>query len=230
MNTNTSAGNVNSPQVVPEAHDDLSDEYSSYQRRVESRASGTAAVETAKHNQRRDAALSRLYNVFDGKSDSGDQKPYIQTVSANSEDGSVGKPEQPFTPKKNRVPLLWHGLPSPETPTFHNYTRAIPSASSAQEELSWQTSLEEAKNDVKTALVTANHTTNTFSVPAQSPVDEDNANDDGLKPIISQTPKDDTRADARLARELEEFLNPTATRRSTRLRTQPKPSCKSCTP
>ncbi|KAI4919206.1 hypothetical protein J4E85_009463 [Alternaria conjuncta] len=219
-----SSSNVNSPQVVPEAHDDLSDEYSSYQRRVESRASGTAAVETAKHNQRRDAALSRLYNVFDGKSDSGDQKPYSQTVSANSEDGSVGKPEQPSTPKKNRVPLLWHGLPSPETPTFHNYTRAIPSASSAQEELSWQTSLEEAKNDVKTALVTANHTTNTFSVPAQSPIDGDNANDDGLKPIISQTPKDDTGADARLARELEESLNPTATRRSTRLRTQPKPS------
>ncbi|KAI4706776.1 hypothetical protein J4E89_008471 [Alternaria sp. Ai002NY15] len=219
-----SSSNVNSPQVVPEAHDDLSDEYSSYQRRVESRASGTAAVETAKHNQRRDAALSRLYNVFDGKSDSGDQKPYSQTVSANSEDGSLGKPEQPSTPKKNRIPLLWHGLPSPETPTFHNYARTIPSVGSAQEELSWQTFLEETKDDVETAMVKANHTSNKFSVPAQSPIDNEKANDDGLKPMISQTPEDDTGADARLARELEESLNPTATRRSTRLRTQPKPS------
>ncbi|KAI4699084.1 hypothetical protein J4E81_004975 [Alternaria sp. BMP 2799] len=219
-----SSSNVNSPQVVPEAHDDLSDEYSSYQRRVESRASDTAAVEAAKHNRRRDAALSHLHNVFDGKSDSGDQKPYSQTVSANSEDGSLGKPEQPSTPKKNRVPLLWHGLPSPETPTFHNYARTIPSVGSAQEELSWQTSLEETKNDIETALVKANHTTNNFSVPAQSPIDNDKANDDDLKPIISQAPEDDTGADARLARELEKSLNPTATRRSTRLRTQPKPS------
>jgi len=187
-------------------------------------------VETAKHNRRRDAALSRLYNVFDGKSDSGDQKPYSQTVSANSEDGGVGQPEQPSTPKKNRVPILWHGLPSPETPTFRNYTRTIPPASSAQEELSWQTSLEETNNDIETVLVKANHTTNKFSVPAQSPIDNDKANDDGLKPMISQTPEDDTGADAKLARELEESLNPTATRRSTRLRTQPKPSCKSCTP
>jgi len=99
-----------------------------------------------------------------------------------------------------------------------------------QEELSWQTSLEETKNDVETALVKASHTTEKFSVPAQSPIHNDKANDDGSKPIISQTPGDDTGADARLARELEESLNPTATRRSTRLRTQPKPSCKSCTP
>lgn len=203
----------------------------SYQQRGDSRTSGIAAAETNQQHRRHDAALSRLQNVYSVKGDSDDQKPYSKFIGVTSEDfEGVAQPDAPCTPKKKRMPIFWHGLPSPETPTFHRDVGTSTSTVSAQDELSWQTSLKETKVDIETTLNKAKDTTNQFSVPAQSPMDLEEANEDDSKPMISQSPDVDTRADARLARQLEESLSPMATRRSTRLRTQPKPSCKSCTP
>jgi len=215
-NTDTQTGNVNSPQVLPEVHNGLPHEHASYQQRVDGRASAIAAVETAKHSRRRDAALSRLYNVFDGRSDSGDQKPYTHTAITKDEDGDVAQPEQPSTPKKKRVPILWHGLPSPETPTFHRDAGTTTSvADSTQTELVWQASFSPAKRFV-----------DQVTVSEQSRVNTDGGAIDDAKPTFSQTLDQSTHDDAMLARELEQALSPSSTRRSTRLRKQPKPICK----
>ncbi|KAI4621798.1 hypothetical protein J4E80_004171 [Alternaria sp. BMP 0032] len=191
-----SSSNVNSPCALPEAR------HASYQQ---------SATETEEQHQRYDAVLARLRSDLDVNTDSSNPKPFNKTISINSEDvEGTSQPNEPHTPRKKRTPILWHGLPSPETPTFRNDTRATPSASSAREELSWQTSLEETKNDIEIALKKAKDTINT--------------NDDDVKPDTFKTPEVDNEADARLARQLEESLSPTVTRRSTRLRTQPKPS------
>jgi len=208
---------VNSPQVLPQVHDDLHYEQASYQQRVDGRASAIAAVETAKYSRRRDAALSRLYNVFDGKSDSGDQKPYSQTAIANNEDGAdLVQLDAPCTPKKKPVPILWHGLASPETPTFNRDAGTTTSAAdSTRTELVWQASPSPAKRVVDRAPVLE-----------QRRIDTDGDDIDDAKPSFSQTLDSPTRDDAELARELEQALSPSSTRRSTRLRKQPKPICK----
>jgi hypothetical protein len=147
-----------------------------------------------------------------------------------SDEGLEGvvQPEEPCTPKKKHVPILWHGLPSPETPTFNDKAHDTPSAYFAQSELAWQASLSKTKSAVETAVENAKDDANPYPVPARSAVDTNNIDNDDTKVVVPQMPQHTLEYDERLARELEESPSPTTTRRSTRLRKQPKPTCEFC--
>ena len=105
--------------------------------------------------------------------------------------------EEPKTPTKKRFRNLWHGLPSPDTPTFQHSRRGTFSA------------------DVSKA--STNGTSEDAVVASPSLSD--------YKDVA--TAQDTIESDIMLAQELEDSRSPTTARRSTRLRTVPKPNCKS---
>ncbi|KAH6846463.1 hypothetical protein B0T12DRAFT_443744 [Alternaria alternata] len=114
--------------------------------------------------------------------------------------------EEPHTPRKKRNPVLWHGLPSPNTPTFHSETHYTPSAGSAKEELVWQTTRGQTKDAVDQSSILIQHCTDTDKREAEN-----------VNTAILRAVDDATQNDAILARELERSINPTKARRSTRL-------------
>ncbi|KAH6868005.1 hypothetical protein BKA58DRAFT_317819 [Alternaria rosae] len=169
-----STSNVNSPYAPPEAR------HASYQQ---------PAIKTEEQHQRDDAALARLRSDLDVNSDSVDPKPFNKTAPVNSEGAEgIAQPDEPQTPKKKRTPILWHGLPSPDTPTFHGDAGTTTSAA----------------DSTRTELT-------------------DRGGIDNVKITISPAFGITTQNDDELARELAQTLSPSLTRRSTRLRKQPKP-------
>jgi hypothetical protein len=226
--TNIWVGNVNSPQAAPEAHTHRSIEHTIYQQSIENQASGIIIDDSYKQRQQHMASMSHLQNGVGAESDSTEQKPCSNINTINDEQSiGVALPEEPCTPKKKRIPILWHGLPSPETPSFGHDMQSIPSAGSAQEELVWQTSLQRTKGAAKTALEKSKDSGDSLPLLKQLRTDTRTDDVDDGKFAIPQKPENTIQNDAILARELEASSNPTTTRRSTRLRTQPKPTCKS---
>lgn len=144
--------------------------------------------------------------ILDGETTTPDSKPSQESALM----------EGPRTPRKKRNPVLWHGLPSPNTPTFHSETHYTPSAGSAKEELVWQTTRGQTKDAVDQSSILIQHCTDTGKREAED-----------VNSAILRAVDDATQNDAILARELERSINPTKARRSTRLRTQAKPICKS---
>jgi hypothetical protein len=186
-------------------------------------------MESLKPHQRRTAASSYLQDMFGAEGGSADQKAdqklnsYTADVDKQSK-GSVPL-EEPCTPKRKRMPILWHGLPSPETPSFHGDVQDALSAGSAQEELTWQISLSRTKDAVEIALENAKDAADQLPAPMQSQIYSKDADNNDVDTTSSKEPKDTTKHDAKLARQLAESLSATTTRRSTRLRTQPQPFC-----
>jgi hypothetical protein len=149
--------------------------------------------------------------------------------------------EEPKTPTKKRVQNLWHGLPSPSTPTFHG----TPSAGSSVGSLDLLTSADASSNKNKLQHL----------FPRASQYLGDDTSPDRLQAAVyglqrsSAEPRDTlsnrqatdfevnddtdieasgdvTIRDAMLAQELGAELGSTTTRRSTRLRNVPNPTCK----
>ncbi|KAF7679251.1 hypothetical protein GT037_002999, partial [Alternaria burnsii] len=160
-------------------------------------------------------------------------EPYISSSNVNSParddcidqilDGEATTPsskpsqesalmEEPHTPMKERNPVLWHGLPSPNTPTFRSDMHSTPSAGCAEEELVWQTTREQTKDAVDQPSLLIQHCSDTGKKEAED-----------VNTARSPAVEDAAQNDAILARELERSINPTKARRSTRLRTQAKP-------
>jgi hypothetical protein len=130
--------------------------------------------------------------------------------------------EEPKTPTKNRVQNLWHGLPSPETPTFHGNTLEMQSAAS-----STLTTDRSPTTPTKNGRYGSRGPYKTRETgPPESNDHHDIGLDEGDSLAGPVTPKDDTERDAMLAQEFEAELSPTTTRRSTRLRVVPKPVCR----
>jgi hypothetical protein len=163
--------------------------------------------------------------MFGAEGGSADQKLDSNTVDIDKQRKCSVSLEEPCTPKRKRMPILWHGLPSPETPSFHGDVQDALSAGSAQEELTWQTSLSRTKDAVEIALENTKDAANQLPALVQSHTNSNDADNHDAETAYSQTLKDTTKHDAKLARELGGSLNATATRRSTRLRTQPQPIC-----
>jgi hypothetical protein len=143
--------------------------------------------------------------------------------------------EEPKTPTKKRMQSLWHGLPSPETPTFHGSPSAGSSVGTVgsgyrgghkyQLRHLFPRTSEYLGEDASTDRVQV-----AFHELRRSPAEPRGntqatalqVNDD----TDTEAPDDVTIRDTMLARELEVELSPSTTRRSARLRTVPKPSCK----
>ncbi|KAG9195384.1 hypothetical protein G6011_00505 [Alternaria panax] len=182
-----SSSHVNSPQTALQTRTSRSDIY----------APAVAAAESDKHCQRHTVASARLQNGYRAESDLFDQKSSSAAVAASSEH-IEGLPvlEEPYTPKKKCAPILFHGLPSPETPMFHDETPS-----------------ERAKkpNDL-------------LPLPNQRHADTSSEDVDEVMIAVPQTSECAIQNDEILARKLEASLSPNTTRRSTRLRMQPKPT------
>ncbi|CAN9340942.1 unnamed protein product [Alternaria alternata] len=141
--------------------------------------------------------------ILDGETTTPDSKPSQQSALM----------EEPHTPRKKRNPVLWHDLPSPNTPTFHSETHYTPSAGSAKEELVWQTTRGQTKDAVDQSSILIQHCTDTDKREAED-----------VNTAILRAVDDATQNDAILARELERSINPTKARRSTRLHTVQLPA------
>ena len=144
--------------------------------------------------------------ILDGETTTPNSKPFQESALMG----------EPHTPRKKRNPVLWHGLPSPNTPTFRSDTHYTPSVGSAKEELVWQTTREQKKDAVDQHSILIQHCTDTGKREAED-----------VNTAILRAVDDATQNDAILARELERSINPIKARRSTRLCTQAKPICKS---
>jgi len=166
-------GNVNSPQRAPEANEIRSSEDGEYQQ-----CRQDCKLEVVHHQ---DIFGTQSQNCKDTKED-------VETLEIA---------EEPKTPTKKRFRNLWHGLPSPDTPTFEHSPRG--------------TSL------VDVSKASTNDTSEDAVVASPSLSD--------YKDVA--TAQDTIESDVMLERELENSLSPTTARRSTRLRTVPKPNCKS---
>ncbi|KAL1795718.1 hypothetical protein ACET3X_005942 [Alternaria dauci] len=209
-----SSSNVNSPQTAQQAYASRSDKHASYQQYIKARMSELPAVESDEQHQQQTAALLHLQNVcptgggcvdqiLDGDTTTPDSKPFHESALVR----------EPQTPRKKRVPVLWHGLPSPGTPTFCSDTHHTPSAGPAKEELIGQDTREQTKDAIDQLPILMQHCTDATKTEAED-----------VKTETPQTIEDATRNDAILARELEASLHSTKARRSNRLRTQMKPT------
>jgi hypothetical protein len=131
MRLTMTLGIVNSPVSTPAPALDFPDEYELYQQRRADRALEIAAKESGK----RQAVNTSYLGTFFGPTSSHVLKDSTATLEKSAATTELTV-EEPKTPTKKRVPNHWHGLPSPETPTFHGSTSEKPLAGSkgSQEE------------------------------------------------------------------------------------------------
>jgi hypothetical protein len=149
--------------------------------------------------------------------------------------------KEPKTPIKKRAQNHWHGLPSPETPNFHK----TPSVGFSIDSLNRLTStdVEGNNNKLQHLFLRASQYLGDDTSPdrlqaAVNGLQRSSAEPRSTLPDIQATDvevNDDTDIeatgdvtirDAMLAQELGAELGSTTTRRSTRLRNVPKPTCK----
>ena len=159
--------------------------------------------------------------------------------------------KEPSTPTKRRLPVHWHGLPSPQTPNFAKYTSEPLSASSSdgtndRDDLGVSRTKTAGGDNPQDLFARANEYLGQdakYAMPANvhAAVEElqqmSRSSRGPSSPTHSAVPKEEDcvgveatgcelDSNAILARQLDDSQSPTQTRRSTRLRRQPKPTCK----
>jgi hypothetical protein len=195
-------------------------ELGSYQQRRDIRALDLEEAERAQNKLRHLAHLSSMQNQFAAHGD------YMRRQDAlvREEDSAASETvvAEPKTPTKKLVQNLWHGLPSPETPTFYDSapkTYLAPSLTLATDSTPG-TSIKNGKYDARGPYKRRERET------AESGGSQNGGLGEGDYLSTPQVPQDGTERGAMPAQELEAELSPSTTRRSNRLRAVLKPVCK----